>query len=416
MNRTTASHFGLLALLSSLVVPAAPAAAEQLFRGVLVVGVNQSLKQTNNIFETADFFGLDELREVDISFDPTTQSAVAGLSLRGLPTVIGWEPTTTTLSVVVLGKRVDFTRSTIEQAVDDLDAWLDGTYQPDGAELTLTDVLQGLVEFSPVDPVAGNPNSLQSRMFQTDFELGTQGPFTSGNERLDPSSDQVAIGFDYGYASGGPYGVNALDLPMSYRLNFRDPKWSLLFSLPLTATFTEGQWSVLASGGAGVQYRPMKWWSLSLMGRVGAAGSLDVGALGFLYSVTVTNHMRYEWRGIEFAMGNMVGFTKTIDGIEIAGIEFTYDLTNPILTNGLSVAGRTGVTLLGHDLAWRGFGWNTQVFGDSVYMSSQNEIGAALDLLSSLGGASYESTSLSLGYVFGNGDYDGLTCRLRFRF
>jgi len=313
-------------------------------------------------------------------------------------------------------RECELTASTLDEAVADFEDWLKGDLEVAGATLSLTDVLQGLVEFSPVDPVAGNPNSLQSRMFQTDYSLGIQGPFTSGDGRLDSAPNQWELGLDYGYGKGGPYNVQALDLPIAYRWNFRNPKWSMLFSLPVTATFTEGQWSVLASGGVGFQFRPTDWWSLTSMARVGGAGSIDVGALAFLYSVTVTNHMRYEWRGIEIAMGNLGGFTKTIDGIKIGDFDFSYELTNPILINGGTISGNTTLELLGRPLAWRFFGWNTQIFGDAVYMDSQSEVGLGLAMLDSLGGESFNAAALSLSYVFGNNDYDGLSLRARFRF
>jgi len=140
---------------------------------------------------------------------------------------------------------------------------------------------------------------------------------------------------------------------------------------------------VLASGGVGFQYRLTDWWSLTPMARIGGAGSIDVGALAILYAVTVTNHMRYEWRGIEFAMGNLGGFTKTIDGIQIGDFDFSYELTNPILTNGGTISGDTTLDLLGRALEWRFFGWNTQVFGNAVYMDSQSEVGLGLATLGS---------------------------------
>jgi len=395
-----------------------PVRAEDLFRTDVETSAGITTQRTNSILDVPDLFDAEHLQSEILGFEPSTDDFVASLDLRGLPTGLEWRPEATmgTLTFSLLGESVSFTADTLDETVADFEDWLKGDLEVAGATLSLTDVLQGLVEFSPVDPVAGNPNSLQSRMFQTDYSLGIQGPFTSGGGRLASAPNQWELGLDYGYGKGGPYHVQALDLPLGYRWNFRNPKWSLLFSLPLAATFTEGQWSVLASGGVGFQYRPTDWWSLTPMARVGGAGSIDVGALALLYSVTVTNHMRYHWRGIEIAMGNLVGFTKTIDGIQIGEFDFSYDLSNPILTNGGTISGNTPLELLGRPVAWRFFGWNTQIFGDAVYMDSQSEVGLGLAMLSSQDGEPFNAASLSLSYVFGNNDYDGLSFRARFRF
>ena len=275
----------------------------------------------------------------------------------------------------------------------------------------MTDFIQSLVKNSPVDPVAGNPNSLQSRMFFSDYRLGSEGPFTSSEGSLSPSTDLVGLGLEYGYAKGGSFNVNALDLPIDYRLNFKNPKWSMLFNFPITATFTEGQWSVLASLALGAQYRPFDWWSITPLVRFGGAGSIDVGALALMYSASVTNHWHTEWEGFIFGFSNLFGFTKTVDGIEISGIDISYELTNPLTTNGGYVAGA-----ILPNLGWKFFGHNTQIWGDDLYMDSQSEVGLALEMLGSLGESSFARLSLSASYVFGNNDYDGLAIRLRGRF
>ena len=270
------------------------------------------------------------------------------------------------------------------------------------------------MKHSPIDPVAGNPNSLQSRMLSSDYRLGTEGPFTSGDGPLDPSTNLVGLGLEYGHFSAGPFRGEVLELPIDYRINLRNPKWSVLMNLPLTATFTEGQWSILVSGALGAQFRPTDWWALTPLFRMGAAGSIDVGALGILYGFTLTNHMRlFEWRGMRLAMGNMAGFTNSMDGVKFAGYEFTYDITNPVLRNGGTVEGE--FDLLGIPAGWKIFGSNMLLFGDDLYAESQNEVGAQLSTLGRVGGKPYDAIGFSVSYLFAD-DYDAVSLRLRFRF
>lgn len=418
---TTRSPWRFVACLAGTLLAADLASAAALFDTRIRFGDQVATTYTNSATRLPYLFDSASLPPLLPGYQPTIDSFSARLDLRGLRASLAWDPGPGTLTLLALGRSVTFTEANLDAAIGDFDDWLHGDFETPTASLTLTDLLQGLVAQSPVDPVAGNPNSLQSRFFQTDFRLGTQAAFfgeqPTGQRPTAAGWDHTfGLGFDYGYASGGSYAVEALDLPIEYRVDLPAPKWSLLFSLPITATLTEGQWSFLASAGAGVQYRPFDWWSLTPMVRAGGAGSLDVGALGVLYSATLTSQMRHEWRGISFALGNLVGFTKTVDGIEIGGFELTYDLTNAILTNGLSMSGDTGLVWCRAKLGWTLFGWNTQILGADVYMDSQTEIGARLGLGSVFRTTPDYARSVEIGYAFGNGDYDALVLRLRLRF
>jgi hypothetical protein len=402
-------------------LPAGTADARKLFETVVGVsgGGSEAYDGTNRLKNVPDLFDQSALEELFGSFDPVTQGFTAGLDLRGLPATLTWTPAGVDSSLVLSIPgvlNVEFSGATYEEVLDNLEDWfkgdLDNTLAPDEA---LTSLLQGLVEHSPVDPFAGNPNSLQSRMLSSDYRLGTEGPFTSGDQKLDPSTNLFGIGIEYSHFSGGPYSGEVLEIPMDYRINLDNPKWSVLMNLPLTATFTEGQWSILASGALGAQFRPTDWWALTPLFRIGAAGSIDVGALGILYGFTLTNHMRlFEWRGIRLAMGNMGGFTKSVDDVEFAGYNFTYDITNPMTRNGGYVEGE--FDLFGIPAGWKIFGSNMLLFGDDLYAESQNEVGAQLSTLGRVGGKPYEAIGFSVSYVFAEGDYDAVSLRLRFRF
>jgi hypothetical protein len=413
-----------LALASALALPPGAAHARKLFETAIVVGDvggggPQGFDGTNRLKKVPDMFDGGALEALFGNFDPTSDSFTAGLDLRGLLGKLTWTPAGINSSLVldipgVL--TIEFTGSNYDQVLDDLEDWLKGDFESSLApEAALTALLQGLVKESPVDPFAGNPNSLQSRMLSSDYRLGTEGPFTSGDGPLDPSTNLVGLGIEYGHFSGGPYSGEVVELPIDYRINLRNPKWSVLMNLPLTATFTEGQWSILASGALGAQFRPTDWWALTPLFRMGAAGSIDVGALGILYGFTLTNHMRlFEWRGMRLAMGNMAGFTNSVDGVDFAGYEFTYDITNPVFRNGGYVEGE--VELLGIPAGWKVFGSNMLLFGDDLYAEAQNEVGAQLSTLGRVGGKPYEAIGFSVSYLFGGDDYDAVSLRLRFRF
>ena len=405
----------------ALLIASGAAQAVELFETDFFIGVTRIASDgTNKLKDVPDMYDASALAEaLGSGFDPLFDDFVAALDLRGLNGALSWTAPSGgagELSLVIPGVLdIRFTGTTYDQALDQLEDWLKGDLDTDLApEAALTALLQGLVEHSPVDPFAGNPNSLQSRMLSSDYRLGTEGPFTSGDGPLDPSTNLVGLGIEYGHFSAGDFSGEVVELPIDYRINLRNPKWSVLMNLPITATFTEGQWSILASGALGAQFRPTDWWALTPMFRMGAAGSIDVGALGILYGFTLTNHMRlFEWRGMRLAMGNMGGFTNSMDGVSFAGYKFTYDITNPVLRNGGYVEGEFDV--LGIPAGWKVFGSNMLLFGDDLYAESQNEVGAQLSTLGRVGGKPYEAIGFSVSYLFAD-DYVAVSLRLRFRF
>jgi hypothetical protein len=418
MNAQRLRLLGVLVLTSAVLLPPAAAQARELFTSSLVVGSEEVSDGTNSLTSVPDLFTEDKIDALlGSDFDPLTDSFAATLDLRGVPAFVAWDPSGgINLVFGVQGIfEVEFQATTYEEALDQLEAWFKGDFESDlASQDALTLLLQALVAQSPVDPFAGNPNSLQSRMLSWDYRLGTEGPFTSGDDPLDPATNLVGLGVEYGHFKGGDFSGELLELPLGYRFNFRNPKWSLLMNLPLTASFTEGQWSVLASGALGAQYRPTDWWALTPLLRIGGAGSIDVGALGVLYGFTLTNHMRlYEWRGIQLTMGNMGGFTKSIDGIAVGDYTFSYDLTNPVLRNGGALQGE--FALLGRRTGWKIFGSNMLLFGDELFAESQNEVGAQLSTIATVGEKPYEAIGFSVSYLFAE-NYDALSLRLRFRF
>jgi hypothetical protein len=406
---------------AALLIAASGTQAAQLFQTGVASGVDTGSDGTNKLKNVPDLFDSDKLAALlGSGFNPVSDTFDAALNLRGLMATVSWDPKAGPnqgLTLYIPGVLdIRFDSADYEQVLDDLEDWLEGDFESTLApEEALTALLQGLVEHSPVDPFAGNPNSLQSRMLSSDYRLGTEGPFTSGDQKLDPSTNLFGIGLEYEHFSAGPYGGEVLEVPIDYRINLDNPKWSVLMNLPITATFTEGQWSVLASGALGAQFRPTDWWALTPLFRIGAAGSVDVGALGILYGFTFTNHMRlFEWRGIRLAMGNMAGFTKSMDDLDFGGYTFNYDITNPMTRNGGYVEGE--FELLGIPAAWKVFGSNMLLFGDDLYAESQNEVGAQLSTLGRVGGKPYEAIGFSVSYIFAEGDYDAVSLRLRFRF
>jgi hypothetical protein len=407
----------LLCSLAALVLPGA-AQARKLFTIGLELGVPDGVLEnslgTNKIRDVPDIFDDVSLEDLLPGYVPT-DAVTAGIDLRGLPAVISFAAFSNTLRFVVpaAGIDVSFTASSREEARQLLEDWLKG--KPGSvlaSDRALTQLLQAIVEFSPVDPVAGNPNSLESRMFAADFRMGTAGPLI-GDTGGEGAPNLFGVGLAGGIYQGGPWDVYTLDLPINYALNWE--RISLIFDLPLTATSTEGSWTALGSGGIALQVRPTSWWALTPAFRIGGVGSLDVGGLAVMYSGTITSHIRFPLGPIAVGIGNMGGIATTWDGIEIGGYDLSYDLTNWVTRNGGYLEGTFGVDVLGGPLGWRFFGSDVRFFGDDLYMDSYAEVGATLAMLREVGGAFYDRLGVSLAYLWGR-DYDGISLLFGFRF
>lgn len=411
LARALVPAFAAAALLAS------PASARKLFTSVITVnGSEVQSVGVDSLRDVPDLYGDATLQTLFSSYTPNS-SVAAVLDFRGLPATLSYPANSTTLFFDIPGVlSVQFDGSTREEAQQFLEDWLQGDFVSALApRASLEDLLGALVRYSPVDPVAGNPNSLQTRMFDADYRLGSEGPFLSG-VRLPDAPDLFSTGPELATTDAGPFQVQRAELPLSYRANFRRaPHVSLLLDLPLALTSTEGQLSGLGSFGAGLQIRPFSWWSLTPLGRIGAVGSDSVGALAVLYSGSLTSRMTVPLGPLELGVSNLVGYSHTYDGIEVGDLKLKYKLENATIRNGGSLSGPLGPEVLGAPLGFEVFGSDQRFFGDDLFLDAQDEVGGALVLFGDVAGFRYQALRLGVAYVFGD-QVDGVTLELRGRF
>jgi len=105
----------------------------------------------------------------------------------GVGTVIEFEANSSELIFRIPGKdfEVRFDGGSRDESQEQFEDWLKGEFESAEAPgKSLTRFLQITVALSPVDPVAGNPNSLMTRMVIDDFNQGITGPFISSNNPI----------------------------------------------------------------------------------------------------------------------------------------------------------------------------------------------------------------------------------------
>ena len=400
----------LAALVAALGISAVAHARDLFSAAISIGGGPATTLSADRARDIPDFIDTRTLLSIDPGYD-ATQAVAATLDIRGLRGALSFDALVDTLrfTVPAAGIDVSFDGATRDEALSSFEDWLKGEFASALAPKDVTTaLLQALVAESPVDPVAGNPNSLQSRMFDADFRMGTAGGLSALRDGgILPSPVRLDIGG--GYYDAGGFDVYALDLPLHFGFGLGE-RFALMLDVPLTFTSTEGAWSGMASGGLGMRVMPFSWWALTPAARIGSVGSLDVGALAVMYSGTLTSHIRIPVGPIAFGIGNMGGVAKTIDAIEVSGFAVDYGLSNWVTRNGVYVEGRLAADRLGTGLGWRVFASDARFFGDELFLESYQQVGAAVAAALPIGGL-----HLELAYLTGR-RYEGVSARLGLRF
>ena len=418
---------GIAAAVCLFVGVAADAWGRDLFIWEIEVAGRTEFSSTNSFLEVGDLFSdqaLEELFGPDYSAGRT--GVAANLDLRGVAANLtyfadgnpeGVDPSWLVFEIPSAGIRYEFDGTSRDQSESEFQDWLEGQ-AGQGEELSL--LLKEFTEFSPVDPVAGNPNSLESRILDGDFDLGGMGPFLGDfPEGTEDFPNLWKVDFNFGYFGAGPYSGESYELDLAFGWN-PSRRLSVLTDLAFMFSVVEGEaLTGIGHFGLGLQARMMEWWNLSLVARGGIAASVDVGAVGAMYSVSLVSHLRYPIREYWFEMRNMVGVANSIDGIEIEGLELNYDLTNVVLKNGISINREFSLGSSSRPLRASLFFTQTGYFVDELWLKYTHELGLGIGLIGKDGIPAYGPLSLDASYVFGDakrGDYDALKLKLSLRF
>ncbi|KOR30410.1 hypothetical protein TI04_05915, partial [Achromatium sp. WMS2] len=355
------SGYGVLpvVLLAALAIFSQQAVSKDLFvlQGTVGgTGGETAYFSTNQITNLSEALGDAGLNRIFSTYT-SNSAAQLSLSIGGLPAIASYAANSTTLvfEVPSLQIKLNFTGQTRDESEQQFTDFLKGKEGQD----TLTRLLQGLVEQSPVSPVAGNPNSLQSTMAASTFGVGTgigtlSGPGDmpgSEGTNLAPSPGGIAsvpnlanAGGDVGFADSDGYKSVFVTLPLRYSYYFSNPQYALTFDLPLTYINTEGAQTGTGSFGMSLRIPVRENWYISPSARVGATGSVDLGAAAIMYSGDITSSYKIFWGDLQLNIGNSFGYYKTAP-LDVGDLHMDYDLQNTILKNGLSLEGSLGTSL-----------------------------------------------------------------------
>jgi hypothetical protein len=273
----------------------------------------------------------------------------------------------------------------------------------------LSKISQALAASSPVDPVAGNPNSLMSTMVGNDFNqsfsaeisnIATPGETartSSGQANESKSSNFVGVGLEYGQMTLGDIKVKSTTLPLSYTIrNDLDPRRQLMLRLPISVIDTAGAKSLQLGLGSSYRLPMTDNWSLTSSFNYALVGSIDLLSAAQMATAGITS--TYFWRqsGYDIGMGNMLSYATTLP--------FTYDnkkydpgIENTILRNGVMVS--VPVHAFGGKMHFETALVDTRFFGTELYSNSQQELKFTLGTTRSANVANAGLFRAGLSYV-----------------
>jgi hypothetical protein len=241
----------------------------------------------------------------------------------------------------------------------------------------LGDISKKLAAVSPVDPVAGNPNSMMSQLVANDFA----GAFDAGSKVVPDGGKQgnpnlVGLGLRFGQYRQADVDSRSITLPLSYTIRSDlDPRRQLVISMPISRTEVQGSTSYYT--GLGLAYRvPLTDnWSVTPAGNYAVTGSVDLGSMAQMASASLTSSYVFELGSKDLVIGNMVGWYRTL---KFSHDGYSYDpgLSNVVFRNGamLSVPFR----LSGKAMAVEYSLIDTRFKGSELYLNNYHEAGITL--------------------------------------
>jgi len=325
--------------------------------------------------ESFDSIKLDAMRARLPTYTNTSAAAVA-LDFRGLGMNLAYpvNSTTLTLNIPSIGLvNKTFTGATRDQSQEQLKDF----FKKDGGAV-LNALMKKLAETSAVDPIAGNPNSMQAGMVSGDFDRN----FTSHASNIKSAqttsavSGLVGLGLRFGSYDIDGRQSDSITLPLSYTSRSDlDPRRQLTISAPITYTTVEG--GKVYSFNPGVAYRiPMNDnWALTPAVGYGLTGSEDLASLAQMVSGSLTSSYVINMDKFDIAIGNMVGYYQTL---KASSGDYSYDpgIKNTIFRNGVMLS--QPINAFGQGMSIEYSLIDTRFTGDALYIDGYDEIGVTL--------------------------------------
>ncbi len=341
-------------------------------------------------------------------------AAVIRVGYRGLPLVLQTAANSSAVTLIIpsLGETVTFSaQATRDANVEDIKNYIKKT----GGDI-LNRLQLALVKFSPVDPIAGNPGSLQARMVGDDFDRNfTQmaSNIKGGGAGSDSVNNLIGVGMSVGSFTQGGLTNSVVTLPLSYTIRpDANPGRQITLYAPITVSDVGGAKSYGVNLGASYRLPLTDAWAVTPGLGYGISGSVDLGSAAAMLAASLTSQYTLRMGGFDLAIGNMVGIYQSS---KLTTPDYSFDpkIRNTVLRNGVMASFPT--QMMGRSLALEVSFVNTIYSGTDLYSNVYNEIGVTLGTNKS---ANVERSYLRAGltYLAGQNDIRGLRMNIGYWF
>ncbi|MBV8659796.1 MAG: hypothetical protein JO142_18400 [Burkholderiales bacterium] len=274
-----------------------------------------------------------------------------------------------------------------------------------------------LVKSSPVDPVAGNPNSMMSRSAAADFTQGLVSPSQVAGQSDTGQSSNV-FGFMPSYTKMVNHSLtnprdmdsDTVSLPLSYTHKFATPGKEFDIYVPLAESTVDG--AKAYDVGISVAYRTpvTPRWYLAFSGGVRATGSQDLGSGVAMANGTITSSYIIPGDHWSYTIGNMIGQYSAMK-VKINDTAYDPGIHNTIFRNGVLIEQNSGWQVLGEAATVEYTIIDTRFTGTDLFNKHQDEFGITIGSKRAnnahasdfRGGLAYTKAPNSKGWAFNFG-------------
>jgi len=297
-----------------------------------------------------------------------TDQITASLDFRGLPMKLKFAENSNVLELAIpsLSINESFNGKNREASMRLLEDWFKNDKK------NVERIMQELARVSPVDPIAGNPNSLMGATVSDDFMNGFQKVATQQKGMKSKNFILIAPSFKSLDIDGKK--SDSFTLPIGYSFDIGDnPKEKLSLSMPLSYVRVEDAKSYNVGLGVAYSLPITNSWILTPAVKYSLVGSKNLGTLAQMASGSLTSSYTFDLGERHFfSLGNMVGHYSTVKYFD-AEYAFNPHIANTVFRNAVMYS--IPSDKIYKDTSIDFFLIDTKYTGTELFLESYDEIG-----------------------------------------
>jgi hypothetical protein len=297
-----------------------------------------------------------------------TDKITASLDFRGLPMSLKFAKNSNILELEIPSLSINefFNGKDREASMRLLEDWFKNDKN------NVERIMHELARVSPVDPIAGNPNSLMATNVADDFMNGFQKVATQQKGMRSKNFILIAPSFKSLDIDGKK--SDNFTLPIGYSFDMGDnPKEKLSFSMPLSYVRVEDAKSYNVGLGVAYSLPITDSWILTPAIKYSLVGSKNLGTLAQMASGSLTSSYTFDLGERHFfSLGNMVGHYSTVKYFD-AEYAFNPHIANTVFRNAIMYSIPSDKIYKNTSIDF--FLIDTKYTGTELYLESYDEIG-----------------------------------------